>query len=339
VTDRLPVLMATFSDGAPVMPAAALVPVPAPVRDLSPAVAGPEQLSTLEDLVRGFLLSKRSPRTREAYAADLTGWLTWCTSLGVDVLAAGIHHADAYLRVLAEHGDPRTGRTLAAASIARRTSALHGFYRYAARHSAVTGSPFTAVERPAVDDESMTSGLTRDEVHALFAAARAHSPRSDALIRLLVLNGLRISEALAARVEDLNYDRGHRVLRIRRKGGRRAKTPLTPDVQHVLSELIGERTTGPIFTTSSGKPLDRTAAWRLLRRLATDAGIASPDRISPHSARHTYATTALDAGVALRDVQDSMGHRDPRTTRLYDRTRGNLSRNATYAVAAALADD
>ncbi|WP_249523725.1 tyrosine-type recombinase/integrase [Modestobacter marinus] len=85
--------------------------------------------------------------------------------------------------------------------------------------------------------------------------------------------------------------------------------------------------------------LDRTAAWRLLRRLANDAGIAAPDRISPHSARHTYATTALDAGVALRDVQDSMGHRDPRTTRLYDRTRGNLSRNATYAVAAALADD
>ena len=65
----------------------------------------------------------------------------------------------------------------------------------------------------------------------------------------------------------------------------------------------------------------------------------SVNRISPHSARHTDATTALDAGVALRDVQDSMGHRDPRITRLYDRTRGDLSRNATYAVAAALADD
>ncbi|CCH89282.1 Integrase [Modestobacter italicus] len=127
-----------------------------------------------------------------------------------------------------------------------------------------------------------------------------------------MLNGLRISEALAARVEDVDHDRGHRVLRIHRKGGRRAKTPLTLDVQHVLDQLIGERTTGPIFTTTSGKPLDRTAAWRLLRRLATNAGIASPDRISPHSARHTYATTALNAGVALRDVQDFMRQRDPR---------------------------
>jgi len=139
------------------------------------------------------------------------------------------------------------------------------------------------VQRPAVDDESMTSGLTRDEVHALFAAARTHSPRSDALVRLLVLNGLRISEALTARAEDLDYARGHRVLRIHRKGGCRAKTPLTPDVQH---QLIGERTTGPIFTTSSGKPLDRTAAWRLLRRLATDAGTDSPDRISPLRPAH-----------------------------------------------------
>ncbi|MCZ2814479.1 site-specific integrase [Modestobacter sp. VKM Ac-2979] len=182
MTERLPALVATFSDAEPAVHSATLGSAIAPARDNSPAVR-PEQLSTLEDLVRGFLLSKRSPRTREAYAADLTGWLTWCASLGVDVLAAGIHHADAYLRVLAEHGDPRTGRTLAAASIARRTSALHGFYRYAARHGAVTGSPFTAVQRLTVDDESMTSGLTRGEVHALFAAARAHSPRSDALIR------------------------------------------------------------------------------------------------------------------------------------------------------------
>ena len=66
-------------------------------------------------------------------------------------------------------------------SIARRTSAVHGFYRYAARHAAVVGSPFTGIARPAVDDESMSTGLGRDEVHALFAAARAHSPRSEAL--------------------------------------------------------------------------------------------------------------------------------------------------------------
>lgn len=322
-------LVPASSSAVVVAPRAAPVPV-------APAKA--DRLSTVQDLVRGFLLSKRSTTTRVAYTADLASWMHWCTQLELDPLRAGIHHADAYLRLLTEVGDPRTGRTLAAASVARRTSAVHGFYRYAARHGAVAGSPFTGISRPAVDEESMTSGLTRDEVHALFATARAHSPRSEALVKLLVLNGLRVSEALGARIEDLDHDQGHRVLRIRRKGGRRARVPLTPDVQHALAAAIGDRTVGPLFVTATGRSLDRIAAWRLLRRLATEAGLPAADRISPHSARHTYATTALDAGVSLRDVQDSMGHRDPRTTRLYDRTRANHTRNATYAVAAALAD-
>src|SRR4051812_49770127 len=105
-----------------------------PVTDLVPAATTgqlaaanrapvqPQRLSALDDLVRGFLLSKRSATTRTAYAADLASWLTFCAGLGVDPLTAGIHHADGYLRLLAESGDPRSGRRLAPASIARRTS-------------------------------------------------------------------------------------------------------------------------------------------------------------------------------------------------------------------------
>lgn len=68
-----------------------------------------------------------------------------------------------------------------------------------------------------------------------------------------------------------------------------------------------------------------------MRRLAKAAGIAKV--VSPHSARHGFVTTALDAGVSLRDVQDAAGHSDPRTTRRHDRGRGSLDRHATYAVA------
>jgi hypothetical protein len=74
----------------------------------------PQRLSALDDLVRGFLLSKRSPQTRTAYAADLASWLTFCARLDLDPLAAGIHHADAYLRLLAESGDPAHARLLGA---------------------------------------------------------------------------------------------------------------------------------------------------------------------------------------------------------------------------------
>jgi integrase len=74
-----------------------------------------------------------------------------------------------------------------------------------------------------------------------------------------------------------------------------------------------------------------------VRRLARAAGIPSWARLSPHSLRHTAITLALDAGAHLRDVQDFAGHRDPRTTRRYDRARDTLDRNAAYTLTAYLA--
>ncbi|MGH8923601.1 MAG: tyrosine-type recombinase/integrase [Acidimicrobiia bacterium] len=99
---------------------------------------------------------------------------------------------------------------------------------------------------------------------------------------------------------------------------------------------IGERSQGPILlnreTTSR---LDRHAATRIVKRLARQAGIGK--KISPHSLRHSFITAALDAGVALRDVQEAASHADPRTTMRYDRARGSLDRHATYIVATYLA--
>ena len=94
---------------------------------------------------------------------------------------------------------------------------------------------------------------------------------------------------------------------------------------------------GPLLATASGSRLDQSALWKLVRRLARAADIPSWAQLSPHSLRHTAITSALDAGAALRDVQDYAGHRDPRTTRRYDRSRGTLDRNAAYTLTAYLA--
>jgi integrase/recombinase XerD len=301
------------------------------------APAAIHRLTSLGDLARAYLL--RFPRaTRAAYAVDLASWFSFCDQTGVDPLRAGIHHADIYVRVLDEAGDPRTGRRLAPATITRRIAAIGGFYRYAVRQRAVSESPFFAVNRPKVDSESQTTGLTRDELRRLIAAAEADGPRSEALILLLGLNGLRITEAVSRDIEHLDYDEGHRILHLQRKGNKKGKTPLAAPVLRALDAYVGERTTGPVFITSTGTRLDRVAAYRILRRLARQAGIPSWASISPHSLRRGFATAALDAGVALRDVQDAMGHADPRTTRRYDRGRHSLDRHATYTVASFLAD-
>ncbi|MGW4644089.1 tyrosine-type recombinase/integrase [Sphaerisporangium sp. NPDC004334] len=73
--------------------------------------------------------------------------------------------------------------------------------------------------------------------------------------------------------------------------------------------------------------MDRWAITKLIRRIARCAAIPSADKLTPHSLRHSFATLSLDAGAALRDVQDAMGHADPRTTRGYDRARYALDRH------------
>ena len=96
-----------------------------------------------------------------------------------------------------------------------------------------------------------------------------------------------------------------------------------------------DRLDGPLLVTASGARLDRHAVFRLIRRLAAEAGIAGAQRLSPHSLRHAFATAARAEGVALEDVQDAMGHADPRTTPRYDRDRHNLDRDPAYTLAAA----
>lgn len=112
---------------------------------------------------------------------------------------------------------------------------------------------------------------------------------------------------------------------------------LTPAAAAMLDAYLRERGThdGPLFTTASGARIDRHAVFRLVRRLAEEAGIPGAAKMSPHSLRHAFATAARAEGVPLEDVQDAMGHADPRTTRRYDRDRHNLDRDPAYTIAAA----
>jgi integrase/recombinase XerD len=289
-------------------------------------------------LAAAFLLSCRSENTRKSYARDIRAFYGWCTEVGIHPLAARRAHLDGYTRFL-EQPQATTGRPTAQASIARKLSALSSLYSYAVDEGVIQRSPMAAVKRPRLTDDSQSTGLDRDELRRLLAVAEADGLRSRALVTLLALNGLRVDEALSRDVEHLDVERGHRVLRLRRKGGARATAVLSPPTVRALEAYLGGRESGPIFITKTGRRMDEPAAWRLMRRLARKAEIASAERINPHSLRHSFVTAALDAGVSLRDVQDAAGHADPRTTRRYDRARHNLDRAATYAVTAYLAGD
>lgn len=303
------------------MPALALALAPSNPSNVSSPFTTPDELAAA-------FLAGHAEETAKAYARDLRCWGRYLAGIGVDVLAAHRVHVDAFVRGAESAG-------VAPATIGRRLAALSGFYAYALDEGLVTRSPIVRVRRPKVADESPRLGLDREQIRALLDAGDADGERSSALVALLGLNGLRISEALAADIGDLGYERGHRTLRIVRKGGKVAVAPLAPRTAAAIGALVGDRERGPIFVTRTGRRLDRHAAWKIVRRLARDAGIAQV--VCPHAFRHGFVTAALEAGVSLRDVQDAAGHADPRTTRRYDRARHSLDRHATYSVAAHVA--
>jgi integrase len=172
-------------------------------------------------------------------------------------------------------------------------------------------------------------------VGALLVAAGLGPAPEHALISLLAVNGLRVSEATGANIEALGLERGHRTLTILRKGGKVVTVPLAPRTARAIDLAIGERSKGPVFVGPDGQRLDRHGAARIVHRVTRRAGITKP--VGPHTLRHAFITAALDAGVPLRDVQEAASHADPRTTMRYDRARVSLDRHATYVVAAFIA--
>ena len=276
----------------------------------------------------GFLAGY-SGQTRVAYTLDLRQYTSWCASHGLHLFQAKRADIECFARDLEARGRTR-------ATVARRLSTVAGFYRYAVEEDLLDHSPAVHVRRPRLDYESHATALDRNEIGALLVVAGLGTAAGHALISLLALNGLRISEALGANIEALGTERGHRTLTVQRKGGKIVTIPLAPRTARAIDLAIGERIDGPIFLRADGRRMDRHAAGRLVHRAAYKAGLGNK-KISPHTLRHAFITAALDAGVPLRDVQEAASHADPRTTIRYDRARVSLDRHATYIVAAYLA--
>jgi site-specific recombinase XerD len=301
---------------------------------MATGIAGATLLShpirNAHDVAAAFLAGY-GPATREAYGRDLRHWGAFLAGIGgTDPLDARRVHVEAWARQQEQGG-------VAPATLARRLSALAGYYAYALDEELIDRSPIGRVRRPKVSDESPRTGVERDDMRALLAAAEASSRRDHALLAVLCLNGTRISETLATVIGDLGHERGHRKLALTRKGGKRQTIAVAPRAADAIDALVaGRGDDEPIFATRTGRPVDRVAAAKTVTRLARVPGIE--DRVSPHRLRHGWVTLALDANVPLHIVQDGAGHANPRTTQRYNSRRHSLDRAAAYAVAAHVAD-
>lgn len=273
-------------------------------------------------------LAGYSGRTRESYQYDLHYWITWCEDHDLDPFAARRPHIELFGRTLEEAGR-------APATVARRMSTICVWYAWLEGEDFIVKNPAAHVRRPKVSMDSPTLGLDRAELGSLLYVAERARSSEYALVCLMGLNGLRVSEACGAEITALSTERGHRTLSIVGKGSKKALLPLAPRTARAVDLAVGERHTGRIVLDTRGLPMARHSAAWVITKLAKRARIAK--HITPHSLRHSFITAALDAGVPLRDVQDGARHADPRTTMRYDRARHSLDRHCTYIVAAFVA--
>jgi site-specific recombinase XerD len=309
------------------------------------AVRHPDE--SLMHLAAAFLLSKKPGNTRSSYANDLglrfrgdtlewrpdgKGFLPYLTQIDVALFSARRQHIEAWVETCRREG-------LSDQTVNRRLSTVTGLYRYCLREELTDHNPMAYVERASVDPMfSPTFGPDLDQARAITRVAQEEGVRPAAIVGLLLYCGLRVSEVVGLAVEDLTVERGHRVVRVMGKGRKPAYVPLAPPAAAAVDAYLAERPgDGVMFAGARGGILTRQKVFALVKRIGRKAAL--PRELTPHCLRHAYITLALDAGVPLRDVQDSARHARADTTRRYDHNRGLLERNAGYRLAEYLAGD
>ncbi len=267
-----------------------------------------------------------SRNTLLAYGRDLKDFHGWLNGRGGDLQTAKQADVEAYL----VHCD---AQGLAASTRARRLSAIKQLYRFAFEEGLRTDNPALRIQGPG-RSKALPKTLSHDEVDRLLDAARAHGRtqtdrlRNTCLMELLYATGLRVSELVGLPVAAARGD--PRVLLVLGKGGKERIVPLSPPARTALRAWLEVRDAAERAARSKGHPpsrhlfpssgqsghLTRNRFYLLIKELAVAAGI-SPDKVTPHTMRHAFATHLLAGGADLRAIQTLLGHADVATTEIY----------------------
>ena len=258
-----------------------------------------------------------SRNTLAAYQTDLRKLSHWLEKeCGRGLLNAKREDLLAYLSAQAVSGKkPR--------SSARLLSCLRQFYQHGLREGWIKSDPSARIDAPKLG-RPLPKSLTEEEVEALLEAPGlndAEGFRDRVMFEVLYATGLRVSELVGLRLEQMSMTQG--LVRVVGKGGKERLVPLGEEALSWIDrfmkgarfDLLGDQLCNEVFPTRRGSGMTRQAFWYRIKKHAASAGITK--HLSPHTLRHAFATHLLNHGADLRVVQMLLGHSDLSTTQIY----------------------
>ncbi len=265
-----------------------------------------------------YLLSEKglSSNTIESYIFDLNHFESYLKKNEKDILKVNEKDLTEYVAFLYNCGySPRT--------IMRHVSTLRNFYKFLFNEGELNSNPAEILETPKAF-KLLPKYLTDSEVESLINLPDTSTPtgqRDRAMIELLYATGLRVSELLDLKINNLNLE--ERFLITFGKGAKERLVPFSKKALNFLElylndgrqKLLKGKKSYFLFLNSRGEKLSRQGFWKILKKYGKEIGIAH--KLSPHTLRHTFATHLLEHGADLRAVQIMLGHSDISTTQIY----------------------
>jgi integrase/recombinase XerD len=257
-----------------------------------------------------------SPNTIEAYATDIKKYILYLQKSGsIKPEQAKQKKILAYIKSLGK-------RNLNPNSIARKLSALKTFYSFLLTEGEISINPTENMETPR-GWKRLPTYLSTDEVEKLLARPDTGNNlglRDRTMLELLYATGLRVSELISLRLNQINNQTGYIICF--GKGQKERIVPLGTNaleylyeyIQSARKNLLKGKESVFVFVNRSGNHLTRQGFWKIIKKYAAETGIGD---ISPHTLRHSFATHLLEHGADIRSVQLMLGHADISTTQIY----------------------
>lgn len=274
---------------------------------------------TLLDRYIDFLIVEKglAAQTIEAYSLDLIRYMRFLAASG----QAGVSETDTPL--ILKYLISMRADELNARSRARHLVSIRGFYRFLVQEEILGSDPSRLIDLPK-SGLKLPDVLTIEEVKRLLdapAGAKAAGSRDAAMLELLYAAGLRVSELIGLKLQDVNLTGGY--VRVFGKGAKERVVPIGQYAQEKIrcytagprEALLNGRASVYLFVARAGKPLSRQGFWKLIKRYGRQAGLRKV--ITPHTLRHSFASHLLEGGADLRAVQTMLGHADIATTQIY----------------------